>query len=89
MINDEIFAQDTMVTEIFVVVNWNEFKKKRKKELVLSDTNVDKSLTPVPLLNKTLEDNAIYSTPIVVIAGWEFRKRMNENDRFFFSLKIL
>jgi len=41
----------------------------------------------VPLLNKTLEDNAIYSTPIVVIAGWKFRKRMNENDRFFFFIE--
>jgi len=34
-----------------------------------SDTNVDKNLSPVPLVNKTLEDNPIYSTPIVVIAG--------------------
>ncbi|CAF0787597.1 unnamed protein product [Adineta ricciae] len=34
-----------------------------------SDANVDKSLASVPLLNKTLEDNAIYSTPILVIAG--------------------
>lgn len=34
-----------------------------------SDANVDKSLTPVSLLNKTLEDNPIYSTPILVIAG--------------------
>jgi hypothetical protein len=33
------------------------------------DTNVDKSLAAVPLLNKTLEDNPIYSTPILVIAG--------------------
>ncbi|CAF3774801.1 unnamed protein product [Adineta steineri] len=34
-----------------------------------SDTNVDKSLATVSLLNKTLEDNPIYSTPILVIAG--------------------
>ncbi|CAF0885021.1 unnamed protein product, partial [Didymodactylos carnosus] len=34
-----------------------------------SDTNVDKNLQPVPLLNKTLEDNPIYSTPILIIAG--------------------
>jgi hypothetical protein len=34
-----------------------------------SDTNVDKSLVAVPLINKTLEDNPIYSTPILVIAG--------------------
>lgn len=33
------------------------------------DFNVDKSLVPVPLINKTLEDNPIYSTPILVIAG--------------------
>ncbi|CAF0873469.1 unnamed protein product [Didymodactylos carnosus] len=31
--------------------------------------NVDKSLSPVALLNKTLEDNPIYSTPILIIAG--------------------
>ncbi|CAF1025896.1 unnamed protein product [Adineta ricciae] len=34
-----------------------------------SETNVDKSLSAVPLLNRTLEDNSIYSTPILVIAG--------------------
>ncbi|UJR23354.1 hypothetical protein I4U23_026366 [Adineta vaga] len=34
-----------------------------------SDVNVDKSLSSVPLLNKTLEDNPIYSTPILVVAG--------------------
>ncbi|CAF3511522.1 unnamed protein product [Rotaria socialis] len=34
-----------------------------------SDTNVDKNLVPIPLINKTLEDNPIYSTPILVIAG--------------------
>jgi hypothetical protein len=33
------------------------------------DINVDKSLASVPLLNKTLEDNPIYATPILVIAG--------------------
>jgi hypothetical protein len=33
------------------------------------DVNVDKSLVPVPLMNKTLQDNPIYSTPILVIAG--------------------
>jgi hypothetical protein len=39
--------------------------------LILSpkDTNVDKSLAAVSLINKTLEDNPIYSTPILVIAG--------------------
>ncbi|CAF3441279.1 unnamed protein product [Rotaria socialis] len=34
-----------------------------------SDTNVDKNLAPIGLLNKTLEDNPIYSIPILVIAG--------------------
>ncbi|CAF1035789.1 unnamed protein product [Rotaria sp. Silwood1] len=34
-----------------------------------SDANVDKSLATVSLINKTLEDNPIYSTPILVIAG--------------------
>ncbi|CAF3010399.1 unnamed protein product [Rotaria sp. Silwood2] len=34
-----------------------------------SDTNVDKNLATVPLFNKTLEDNPIYSTPILAIAG--------------------
>ncbi|CAM4823109.1 unnamed protein product [Rotaria magnacalcarata] len=34
-----------------------------------SDTNVDKDLVPIPLINKTLEDNPIYSIPILVIAG--------------------
>jgi hypothetical protein len=36
------------------------------------DTNVDKNLVAVPLVNKTLEDNPIYSTPILIIAGWFF-----------------
>ena len=35
----------------------------------LVDTNVDKSLVTLPLINKTLEDNPIYSTPILVISG--------------------
>ncbi|CAF3535907.1 unnamed protein product [Rotaria sordida] len=34
-----------------------------------SDTNVDKNLANIPLINKTLEDNSIYSIPILVIAG--------------------
>ncbi|CAF0806787.1 unnamed protein product [Rotaria sp. Silwood1] len=34
-----------------------------------SDTNIDKNLFTIPLINKTLEDNPIYSTPILVIAG--------------------
>lgn len=34
-----------------------------------SELNVDRSLVAVPLVNKTLEDNPIYSTPILVIAG--------------------
>lgn len=34
------------------------------------DNNVDKNLAAVSLVNKTLEDNPIYSTPILVIAGW-------------------
>ena len=33
------------------------------------DANVDKNLSPVPLLNRTLEDNPIFTTPILVIAG--------------------
>lgn len=33
------------------------------------DINVDKSLSPIPLINKTLENNPIYATPILVIAG--------------------
>jgi hypothetical protein len=35
----------------------------------LKDANVDKNLAAVALVNKTLEDNPIYSTPILVIAG--------------------
>jgi hypothetical protein len=35
----------------------------------LKDSNVDKNLAAVSLVNKTLEDNPIYSTPILVIAG--------------------
>ncbi|CAF2490560.1 unnamed protein product [Rotaria sp. Silwood2] len=34
-----------------------------------SDTNIDKNLFTIPLINKTLEDNPIYSTPILIIAG--------------------
>ncbi|CAF4359246.1 unnamed protein product, partial [Adineta steineri] len=34
-----------------------------------SDANIDKHLIAVPLLNKTLEDNPMYSTPILIIAG--------------------
>ncbi|CAF2618163.1 unnamed protein product [Rotaria sp. Silwood2] len=34
-----------------------------------SDTNVDKNLATLSLINKTLEDNSIYSTPILIIAG--------------------
>ena len=37
------------------------------------DTNVDKTLVAVPLVNKTLEENSMYSTPILVIAGWFFQ----------------
>ena len=36
---------------------------------LFADNNVDKNLAPVPLLNRTLEDNPTYSTPILVIAG--------------------
>ena len=36
---------------------------------MFKDTNVDKNLIAIPLLNKTMEDNPIYSTPILVIAG--------------------
>ncbi|CAF1042224.1 unnamed protein product [Rotaria sordida] len=32
-------------------------------------TNLDKNLVAIPLINKTLEDNPIYSTPILIIAG--------------------
>jgi len=34
-----------------------------------NDLNVDKALQAVPLVNKTLEDNPIYSTPILIVAG--------------------
>ncbi|CAF1001251.1 unnamed protein product [Rotaria sordida] len=32
-------------------------------------TNLDKNLVAIPLINKTLEDNPIYLTPILIIAG--------------------
>jgi hypothetical protein len=31
--------------------------------------NIDKPLRPAPVINKTLEDHPVYSTPIVIIAG--------------------
>ncbi len=31
--------------------------------------NIDKPLRPAPLINKTLEDHPVYTTPIVIIAG--------------------
>lgn len=78
MINVEIFVHVTTVTEIFAVVR--RISKKILSKNFSLDTNVDKSLSPVPLVNKTLEDNPIYSTPIVVIAG---------SFSFRFSMKFL
>lgn len=54
--------------EIFVVVR-REDGIEFEYLCVFKDTNVDKNLAPVPLVNRTLEDNPIYSTPILVIAG--------------------
>jgi hypothetical protein len=65
-----------MVMEIFVVVNILKFINyyfcNKFYFIFLQDTNIDKSLVAVPLINKTLEDNPIYSTPILIIAGWFF-----------------
>jgi hypothetical protein len=57
-----------MVMEIFVAVK-RIFELYLKFCLPFEDTNVDKNLAAVALVNKTLEDNPIYSTPILVIAG--------------------
>lgn len=72
MINVEISVHVMMVMEIFVVVNilfFIDFQFQRNCFYLLEDKNIDKSLLSIPLINKTLEDNPIYSTPILVIAG--------------------
>ena len=33
------------------------------------DDNIDKPLLPAPIINKTLEDHPVYTTPILVVAG--------------------
>ena len=43
-------------------IGWEDF-------VSFKDANVDKNLAAVSLVNKTLEDNPIYSTPILVVAG--------------------
>ena len=53
--------------------------------LYFKDTNVDKNLAPVGLLNNTLEDNPIYSKPILVIAGW-FLFFLNFIGNFYFDI---
>lgn len=54
-----------------------------------SDVNVDKSLSPVSLVNKTLEDNPVYSTPIVVIAGsLRLDSHLNQHISAIFLLGI-
>ena len=69
MIDDENFARVTKITEIFAVVRIGYSFHSMKSTSYFEETNVDKSLSAVPLLNRTLEDNPIYSTPILVIAG--------------------
>ena len=72
MTNVVISVHATMATEISVTVTITRSTHSSmlwEFTFVTSDINVDRSLLAVPLINKTLEDNPIYTTPILVVAG--------------------
>ena len=75
MINVAISVRAMMAMATSAVVNTNLLSLSLTSAVCphascpFQDNNVDKNLAPVPLLNRTLEDNPIYSTPILVIAG--------------------
>jgi hypothetical protein len=72
MTNVAISVRVTMATEISVTVTIAlpmHSSMLRRSLLFSSDINVDRSLLTVPLINKTLEDNPVYATPILVVAG--------------------
>jgi hypothetical protein len=73
MINAVSFVHATTATETFAMVIrliTNTFLISINIILVFAlERNIDRPLESIPLLNKTLEHNPIYSTPILIVAG--------------------